>query len=108
MLVSPNDALFRLLKEDAERPGRHHVMHWVPEQRYLATMLAGHVVNLHCRYNFEPRIHAGTCCSDDWMRCEAVDIRIVHFSGRSPWELSSHDEVTCVEMSNYEPNQRIF
>merc|ERR1712060_933566 len=108
MLVNPNSALFRLLNEDAERPGTHHQDVWTPEQTYLATILEGHIRHMHCKYNFESQIHGGTCVSEDWMRCQIDEVHVVHFSGTNPWTLSSHHEIRCVEVKNYDTNMKKY
>eukprot|EP00928_Gymnodinium_smaydae_P063585 TRINITY_DN4711_c0_g6_i1.p1 TRINITY_DN4711_c0_g6~~TRINITY_DN4711_c0_g6_i1.p1 ORF type:complete len:734 (+),score=73.98 TRINITY_DN4711_c0_g6_i1:63-2264(+) len=105
LLCSPNQALFDVLKTDAERAGVHHHAAWAPEQWYLATMFRGQLRHLHCRYNFEPQIHGGTCTSRDWTRCEIDDVSVVHFSGSKPWELSTHDEISCIARAHYESNR---
>ena len=60
---------------------------------------------LHCRYNFECQIHGGTWCSVEWQQCDSDDVRVVHFSGQHPWEISSHDELTCV-IRGWSPDRR--
>merc|ERR1712039_773639 len=50
----------------------------------------------------------GTCTSQDWMTCEVDDVQIVHFSGMKPWDLSTHDEITCVAWHHYENNRKRY